>query len=147
MGAKSVVVLPPKEEQPTGIAGIIVEELRIRLAQDGVTLENDTNRAEALLTGTVLTASTVPLATAAGAELSAFSVRVTFEATLVDHHGELLWQGSFSEQDDFLPANLDAKGVLVTEANRQRALYRVAERLATRIQLSLRREHLQAAHH
>lgn len=145
LGAHRIMVLPPREEVPTGIAGLLTEELSKRLASDGAHLVVDAERADATLSGVLVGSSTVPLATAAGATLSAFSVRTTLDVKLTDSGGDVLWQARFTEREDFLPpGGLDAQGILATESNRRRALSRLAERLAAQVQRSLMRAELQA---
>lgn len=141
-GGKRVAVLPPRENQPLGIAGILVDDLRRRLAAHGMELTNDVGTADAVLTGEVTSASTAPLPAANGASVASFSTGVAYNAVLADRNGTPLWSGSFRGDDSFI---LDAtqsdnsSQILATEGNRRVALVRVAESIAKQVESSLLR--------
>ena len=141
-GAEKILVMPPREAEPTGIAGPYVEELRRRLAAEGFTLAPNAPAADATLRSEVTDSSTVPLAAAAGAQLTAFTVRVRMTAELRTPNGETLWQARFTESEEFFPEGNTAEALLATEANRRRALYRLTERLAAEVVRSLQRASL-----
>lgn len=148
LGTNRILVLAPREAEPTGIAGDYVSELRRRLAAEGFTLARDGTRAEATLLSEVIASSTAPLATVPGARLSAFTVRVTLTAELRARDGALLWSGRLGESEDFFPDDADGRPltsaeILATESNnRRRALTRLTERLAARVVRGIQRASL-----
>ncbi|MEO1174399.1 MAG: LPS assembly lipoprotein LptE [Myxococcota bacterium] len=141
-GARRIAVLPPRESQPVGIAGFLVDDLRRRLAAHGMVLTNDIGSADAVLSGEVTAASTGPLAAVPGTPVRSFATGVSYEAVLADKDGTPLWSGRFRGSDSFVSddTQTDVAGeTLATEGNRRVALARVAESLARQVEDSLLR--------
>ncbi len=147
-GAHRILVMAPREAEPTGIAGPYVDELRRRLVAEGFTLARNGASADAELRSEVLASSTSPLSTVPGARLSAFTVRVSLETEMRAPDGSVLWSTRVSESEDFFPDDQDESGltseeILATDSNeRRRALTRLTERLAERVVRRIQRASL-----
>ena len=85
-GAHRIAVAGFSEEMPLGLSADLTRELRERLAAGGVTLTNDMASATGVLTGTIVTARTVPSPTSSGlgGRVTAYSIAVQIRATLAD---------------------------------------------------------------
>lgn len=138
-GAERVAVLPFAENQPIGVGADLAEQLGKLLAADGVRLSSSETRADAILRGTVVRTYARASPTARGGAIAAFSLHLSVRAELLGKNGEILWADTVSEESNFLSSpDTAVDGTLQTEANRRRALYRLAGELAAQLHSNLR---------
>jgi len=137
-GVVAMVLEPFDEDEPIGIASEITKALGRLLRAEGMQIVQaaDDATGQATLRGVVLHQSTVASPATGGdqAQVAVYRISLSIRAVLENDHGKTLWSASVTVADDFLPANVldfDASRLpLATEANRRRALQRVAERAA-----------------
>jgi hypothetical protein len=139
-GARTIAVVPFQEAVPVGLSGELSRELARLLAAEGVQLARNRSEAEAVLTGEVVSARTAtsPVATA-GTRIPAYNLEAIATARLLDGEREL-WSARAAAGDVFLPsesANTVETQTLETEANRRRALSRLAVALARELHQQL----------
>lgn len=134
-GLHRIAVVPFRETVPVGMAGELGDDLVRLLAHDGVQVARGRSGAQAVLSGTILSAITATSPTAGvGAPISAYGLTVRLRAVLVDAKGHSLWHDVIAVHDDFLPSTQSGPNdALTTEANRRRALERIAQSAAEAI--------------
>jgi hypothetical protein len=135
-GAGRIALLPFQEEAPVGLSADLSAALSQRLAAGGVQLSHDPNTADAVLGGTILSERTFasPVRDPA-ASIPAYTIMVRIRAHLL-RRGETLWSAELEASETFLPSSSDTPKqtqLLETEANRRRALHRLAEQMARAI--------------
>lgn len=135
LGVSTVRVTPFAEEEPVGLSLPLAEALANRLAQSGLAIDTS-DGAEATLQGRVVSAgSTVNPTLRVGSAIRAYNFMVRLEAELQSSDGTSLWRGSARVQEDYRATanSREAFGNLETEANRRRALHRLAESAADQL--------------
>ena len=120
-------VVPFFERPYLGMAQPLAQHLALQLAAEGVDLAPITATGSAKLLGN-LRVETRPSATRAG--IGAYALFATIEVRLCDAQGQTLWQKTLSLVDDFLPDMTPDVQPLLTEANRQLAVARLAHKAA-----------------
>ena len=140
-GLSRIAVPPFSEEVPLGLSPDLTQAVAERIGGSGIMLVSDPSAAEATLDGRVLASSTVLSPTSGvGARIPAYAIGVQIEVRLVTSAGRELWRTQISVDESFLPASTPSDTALLeTEANRRRALLRLAHEAAREIheQLSL----------
>jgi outer membrane lipopolysaccharide assembly protein LptE/RlpB len=131
-GAHRIAVIPFQEDEPIGLSTELSRELAVLLAADGVHVTANAESADGVLTGVVLAAASSISPVAASGRIPAYRLRVVVRARLIDGEREL-WTASVNANDSFLPSESPASvetQTLETEANRRRALGRLAVSIA-----------------
>lgn len=134
-GVHYIAVVPFAEPEPVGIAPDLTHELARLLAAGGMVVIPNRSGAQAILSGEVLgfSASQSPIKSP-GENIPAYRVSISLKAHLVNVHGKTLWTTRVSAGEDYLAqGGRTPETVLVTEANRRRAIKRLAETTARRI--------------
>lgn len=132
-GAARIRVEPFAESVPLGLTADLTRALAERLADGGVRVTSDLDAA--VLRGEIASAHSAvsPTSAGLGSRVTAYRLTITITATLAGADGESLWTGSTRLFEDFLPGDAAETGdleTLATEANRRRALRRLAEQAA-----------------
>ncbi|MBI5507565.1 MAG: hypothetical protein HY903_02310 [Deltaproteobacteria bacterium] len=131
-GAAAVAVLPFVEDTPVGLTQDLALALNQRLAAAGVHLTTDEAHADAVLSGRLVGSQTLQSPAAGiGARVPAYDLRLQLQAWLTDRQGKELWRTALELSESFLPSTATGDTVLLeTEANRRRALLRLADAAA-----------------
>jgi hypothetical protein len=131
-GAARLTLIPFAEDVPVGLSPDLALALGRELAAQGVALTLDPAVADMKLSGRVVTSSTLRSpAAGVGAPVPAYDIRVQILATLVDRAGKQLWATQVDASEGFLPSVTPSDNTLLeTEANRRRALLRLADTAA-----------------
>jgi hypothetical protein len=137
-GFDTIAVVPFLEDVPAGLSSELASDLSARLAAGGLHVVGDESAAGAVLTGRVINAtSAVSPVAHFGGSVPAYDLIVSLVVDLVPQGQKPVWHRQFVVREDFLaaqPTTLPASGsplppsdiTLATEANRRRALARVA---------------------
>ncbi|MBN1960812.1 MAG: hypothetical protein JW841_07675 [Deltaproteobacteria bacterium] len=140
LNAKTIAVAGFIEDQPIGIAGDLATAIAQRLAASGVFITNDTNKADAVLSGRIISANitTAPIRDP-NQPIEIYRLSFTVLATLTSNNNEL-WRGQVTLADDFLPSlsHNEPANDLHTEANRHEALLRLVGSVAQNLVDQLR---------
>jgi len=140
-GASRVALVPFAEDVPVGLSPELASALAQQLAAEGMSIILDEQAADAVLSGRVVTSRTVQSpSSGVGARVPAYDIRVKIVAWLNDKAGKELWRTEVELGEAFLPSirpsgEVDVNGtlkpndnvLLETEANRRRALLRLAD--------------------
>lgn len=138
-GASRVVVEPFTEEVPLGISADVTQALAAGLAAGGLRLTQDREAADAFIRGVVVRSRTAtsPTSGGLGSRVTAYRLNVSVRASLVSPAGKILWTGTTALFEDFLPGAGGEGQTLITEANRRRALRRLAVKAAEELRAQL----------
>lgn len=136
-GLERIALVAFAEDESVGLGPVLASALARELATEGVTLVPFDRDASGTLSGTILAEQTVKSPVAGvGAHIPAYQITLRIRAVLSDKAGKTLWSTEVSLNDSFLPAGSEASPTTKTaetEANRRRALQRIAERAARMI--------------
>ncbi len=141
LGRNRILVEPFAEDTPVGLSADLTAAMALRLASQGITLCVSPANAEATLSGRIVSAATVRSPTSGvGSSVAAYDMRVRIEAWLHDKGDKELWHTAVDVAESFLPAALPTEitspwdgQLAATEANRRRALRRLAETAAQQL--------------
>ncbi len=129
-GASAIMLLPFREAAPVGVSPLVTEALSARLLAEGVQLVRAADHADAVLSGEVVDET---WRLSPGAQAQAYQVTLRIRAKLVGKDGASKWESEVLVSDDFLTVSGGELDLLATEANRRRALVRMAERAAAEL--------------
>jgi outer membrane lipopolysaccharide assembly protein LptE/RlpB len=139
-GAHTIALVGFVEDEPIGIAGDLSTMLASRLAASGVTLSNDADHADAVLTGRILSAgtTTAPIRDPT-LPITIYRVNLVVLATLSRGKTEV-WRAQVAVSDDFLPSlvNTESAADVATEANLHEAVLRLLRNVAQNLTEQLR---------
>ncbi len=134
-GVRRLALVPFGEAQPAGLAPDLAQALALELAASGLEIAPSRATADGVLTGEILSVTTVP-SSAAGGVLT-YSIRVLLSARLTVG-GKEPWKKEWWVAEDYLPGvGGTLEHTLATETNRREALRRVALLAAQQLRSAL----------
>ena len=138
-GHSTIILHTFSEESPLGLSSELGTSLHHKLLNGNLNISHDSDLNFPVLEGTIKEVATRPSSLAGvGSSIPAYQVRLKVAVTLRESSGTVLWKKTFSYSEDYLSprSNID-NSVLKTEANKRRALKRMAEKIAEEIHKEL----------
>ena len=137
-GFPAITVLPFIEKTPVGIGVQIADLVGRELATGGMLVKTGNHhQADGFLRGRIQNARTTldPDRSGPNATVTIYRVVLGVDAQLCSQENEEIWQGTFTLQEEFLPAQgaPDKDRLLRTESQRRKAFMRLAEKAARKI--------------
>jgi hypothetical protein len=125
--------MPFAESEPLGLAGQLTSQLRVLLATSGLrppSSSSEESKEGYRMLGTLHNETNV---SGSYGNVQAYNLSIRAEIKLIDKSNAIIWQNSFTEEQEFLPINGEDIQPILTETNRVIATSILMDKLALRI--------------
>lgn len=138
-GHSTIILNTFSEESPLGLSSELSASLHQKLLSGNLNISHSSELHFPVLEGTIKEITTRPSSLAGvGSSIPAYQVRLRVAVLLRESSGTVLWKKTFRYSEDYLSPRSNAdNSVLKTEANKRRALKRMAEKIANEIHKEL----------
>ena len=138
-GHSTIILKTFNEESPLGLSAELSASLHQKFLNGNLNISHSSELNFPVLEGIINDITTRPSSLAgAGSSIPAYQVRLKVSVLLRESSGTVLWKKTFRYSEDYLsPRSNTDNSVLKTEANRRRALKRMAEKIADEIRKEL----------
>ena len=123
------------EASPLGLSPELASAMHRQFLQGGLVISHDSFAQHPILSGKIRRITNKPSSLAgSGSRIPAYQIRLNIDVLLKEPSGEILWEKTFFFSEDYLSPRASVENsVLKTEANKRRALNRMAEKIANEI--------------
>ena len=123
------------EESPLGLSANLASAMHQQFLQGGIVISHERASQHPRLSGKIEQITNKPSSLAgSGARIPAYQIRLKINVLLKEVSGKTLWEKTFSFSEDYLSPRASVENsVLKTEANKRRALSRLADKIAHEI--------------